>query len=241
MGDIVRLQKYIAMCGEASRRGAETLISEGKVKVNGKVITEQGVKVEIGADTVELCGKRIKPANERIYIMMNKPAGYVTTVKDQFDRPTVMDLIEGEIHTRVFPVGRLDYETEGLLLLSDDGDFTYRVTHPKFNKNKTYIAVIKGGITIQGLQALRRGVRLEDGFRTSPADVEMLSADGGRTTIKITIHEGHNRQVRQMFEAVGCRVTELKRISIAGVQLGNLPLGRWRHLTSHEIRCLSEL
>ena len=241
MGEIVRLQKYIAMCGVASRRAAEEIIKEGKVKVNGSKITEQGVKVEIGADKVFVNGKEIKPVNKDYYIMLNKPSGYVTTVKDQFDRPTVIDLLGEEITARVFPVGRLDYETEGLLIMTNDGDFTYKVTHPKHNIDKTYIAVIKGGISIKGLAMLRQGVKLDDGFVTSPAQVEMLNADNGHTVIKITIHEGKNRQVRRMFEAVGCKVVELQRISIGKVELGNLPLGRWRYLTSHEISYLKNL
>lgn len=241
MGEIVRLQKYIAMCGVASRRAAEEMIKDGKVKVNGNRITEQGVKVEIGADKVIVNGKEIKPVNKDYYIMLNKPAGYVTTVKDQFDRPTVIDLLGEEITARVFPVGRLDYETEGLLIMTNDGNFTYKVTHPKHNIDKTYIAVIKGGISIKGLAMLRQGVKLDDGFVTSPAQVEMLNADNGHTVIKITIHEGKNRQVRRMFEAVGCKVVELQRISIGKVELGNLPLGRWRYLTSHEISYLKNL
>lgn len=239
MGEIVRLQKYIAMSGKASRRSAEEMIQNGRVKVNGEKITELGTKVEIGADKVMLDGVLINPENKKYYIMLNKPVGYVSTVNDQFERPTVIDLIGEEIKARVVPVGRLDYDTEGLLLLTNDGDFTYRVTHPKFEMDKTYIATIKGGITAKGLNALRRGVIIDD-FKTSPAEVEMLSCEKGVTVIKITIHEGKNRQVRKMFEAVGCKVSELKRISIGKVELGNLPLGRWRYLTSHEINYLSK-
>ncbi len=241
MGDIVRLQKYIAMCGAASRRAAEEMIQSGRVSVNGKRVSEQGVKVEIGADSVMLDGKVIKPSGKLFYIMLNKPVGYVSTVKDQFERPTVIDLVESEIKERIFPVGRLDYDTEGLLLMTNDGDFTYKVTHPKHNIDKTYIAVLKGGISIKGLAQLRSGVRLDDGFVASPAKVEMLDAIDGHTTIKITIHEGKNRQVRRMFEAVGSKVAELQRISIGNVELGNLPLGRWRHLTSHEVSYLKNL
>ena len=238
MGEIVRLQKYIAMSGKASRRAAEELITSGRVRVNGEKITELGTKVEIGADKVSLDGKDIKPEMKKYYIMLNKPTGYVSSVSDQFDRPTVIDLLDEEIRARIFPVGRLDYDTEGLLLLTNDGDFTYKVTHPKFHMDKTYIATIKGGITVKGLNMLRSGVKIED-YKTSPAEVEMLSCEKGVTVIKITIHEGKNRQVRKMFEAVGCRVIELKRISIGKVELGNLPLGRWRYLTSHEINYLS--
>ncbi len=239
MGEIVRLQKFIAMSGAASRRGAETLIDEGRVKVNGTVIREQGTKVEIGADTVLLDNIELKTKNKNYYIMLNKPVGYVSTVKDQFERKTVIDLIKNDLKdVRIFPVGRLDYDTEGLLLLTNDGDFTYKVSHPKFNINKTYIATLKGGITISGLNKLRRGLKVED-YITSPAQVEILNAVDGFTIVKITIHEGKNRQVRKMFEAVGSKVVALQRISIGKVELGNLPLGHWRHLTSHEINYLS--
>ncbi len=240
MGEIVRLQKYIAMCGEASRRHAEELIKNGNVKVNGKVSKEMGTKVEIGADKVELNGKEIKVINKQYYIMLNKPAGYVSTVSDQFERPTVVDLVGEDIDARVVPVGRLDYETEGLLLMSNDGEFTYRVTHPKFKVDKTYVAILKGGITVQGLRALRKGVDI-GGFITSPAEVEILDAEAGKTTLKIVIHEGKNRQVRKMLEAVGCKLEYLKRTNIGKIELGNLPLGRWRYLTSHEINYLKNL
>lgn len=238
MGEIVRLQKYIAMCGIASRRKAEELITEGVVKVNGEKVTELGVKVEIGADKVMVNGKLIKAEQKKYYIMLNKPVGYVSTVHDQFERPTVTDLISSEIHARVFPVGRLDYDTSGLLLLTNDGDFTYKVTHPKFEMGKTYHAVLKGGISIAGLNKLRRGVKIED-YTTSPAQVEILDVNNGHSLIEITIHEGKNRQVRKMFEAVDCKLVALSRISIGDVKLGNLPEGRWRYLTSHEISYLT--
>ncbi len=240
MGEIVRLQKYIAMSGVASRRAAEELILSGRVLVNNQKISELGTKVEIGADIVMVDKKIISPEVKKYYIMLNKPVGYVSTVSDQFDRPTVLDLIGEEIKSRIFPVGRLDYDTSGLLLLTNDGDFTYKVTHPKFNMDKTYVATIKGGITPKGLSQLRSGVVIEDGFKTSPAEVEMLLCEKGYTKIQITIHEGKNRQVRKMFEAVGCKVTELERIKIGIVELGNLPLGRWRYLTSHEISYLTK-
>ncbi len=240
MGETVRLQKYIAMCGKASRRKAEELIAEGRVSVNGTEVRELGTKVELGNETVTLDGEIIKPEARKYYIMLNKPAGYVTTVKDQFDRPTVIDLVQSEINARVFPVGRLDYETEGLLLLTNDGDFAYRLTHPKFHVDKSYIATLNGGITESGLNRLRSGVRLEE-FTTSPADVEILETAHGRMKIKITIHEGKNRQVRRMFEAVGSHVAELKRVGFANMELGNLPEGRWRHLNDNEISYLKKL
>lgn len=237
MGDIVRLQKYIAMSGAASRRKAEELIEAGRVKVNGQTVREQGIKVEIGADKILLDGQSLEIVNKNYYIMLNKPEGYVSTVKDQFDRPTVIDLLSEEIRTRIFPVGRLDYETEGLLLLTNDGDFTYRVTHPKFEMEKTYIATIGNGLTVSGINSLRRGVKIDD-YKTSPAEVEILDSQPGATVVKIIIHEGRNRQVRKMFEAVGVKVKHLKRVAVGKVELGNLPLGRWRHLTSHEVNYL---
>ena len=237
MGEIVRLQKYIAMCGAASRRKAEELIADGRVTVNGTTVTEQGVKIEIGADKVSLNGEELRPVSKKYYIMLNKPAGYVSIVSDQFERPTVIDLLSVEIKTRIFPVGRLDYETEGLLLLTNDGDFTYKVTHPKYELGKTYIATVGGGLTVAGINTLRRGVKLDE-FKTSPAEVEILDTVPGATDVKITIHEGKNRQVRRMFEAVGVKVLNLKRVSIGKVELGNLPLGRWRYLTTHEINYL---
>ena len=237
MGEIVRLQKYIAMCGKASRRKAEEMIADGRVFVNGEKMTEQGIKVEIGKDKVTVDGEDLGVVTKKYYIMLNKPTGYVSTVSDQFERPTVVDLLSEEIKTRIFPVGRLDYDTEGLLLLSNDGDFTYRVTHPKFELGKTYIAKLSRGLTVSGINSLKRGVVI-DGYKTSPADVEIIDSEPGSTYVKITIHEGRNRQVRKMFETVGVKVKELKRISIGKVEIGNLPLGRWRHLTSHEINYL---
>ena len=234
MGEIVRLQKYIAMSGMTSRRGAEQFIDEKRVKVNGKTVTEQGVKVEIGCDKVEVDGELLKINDKKIYIALNKPAGYVTTVNDQFDRPTVMDLVKREIHSRVFPVGRLDYETEGLLLMTNDGDWANKVTHPKFESSKKYYAVLKGVLTIPELNKIRRGVVI-DGKKTSPAECEIMEIDMGMTLVEIIIHEGRNRQVRQMFEAVGHTVKALKRESIGIVELGTLPEGRWRYLTSTEI------
>lgn len=238
MGEIVRLQKYIAMCGVASRRKAEELIENGAVTVNGEKITQLGTRVEIGADRVTVDGKEIRAVSKKYYIMLNKPEGYISSVQDQFGRPAVTELVESEIKTRLFPVGRLDYDTSGLLLLTNDGEFAYKVTHPKFQVGKTYVAHIRGALTVSALSRLRRGVKIED-YVTSPAEVELLDSEDGCTVVKITIHEGKNRQVRKMFEAVSCKVTALERISIGSVELGHLPLGRWRHLTAHEVSYLT--
>lgn len=237
MGEIVRLQKYIAMCGKASRRRAEELILNQQVTVDGQVVDKLGSKVEIGASKVALNGELLEIPKKKYYIMLNKPIGYVTTVSDQFNRPTVTDLIKDEINFPLHPVGRLDYDTEGLLLLTNDGDFTYHITHPKNKVNKTYIATIKNGLTISDLQKLRKGVKVEN-YKTSPAQVEIISTVPGKSDVKIGIHEGKNRQVRKMFESLGHTVIALKRTAIGSVILGNLPLGRWRHLTTHEINYL---
>lgn len=234
MGEIVRLQKYIAMCGEASRRHAEEFITSGRIKVDGKVVSELGTKVEIGANHVELDGKEINIVRKKYYIMLNKPYGYISAVKDQFDRATVVDLIKDEISVPLHPVGRLDYDTEGLLLLTNDGDFTYHITHPKNEVSKTYIASIKGEITIPHLAALRRGIKIEN-YKTSPAKVDLLDGIPYQSRVKITIHEGKNRQVRKMFEALGYTVLSLSRISIGEVELATLASGKWRHLTSYEV------
>lgn len=233
MGEIVRLQKYIAMSGTASRRAAEKLIDEGRVSVNGKRIREQGVKVEIGNDEVTVDGVLVKAINKKVYIALNKPEGYVTTVKDEFDRATVMELVK-DINVRVFPVGRLDYETEGLLLMTNDGEWANKVSHPSFESSKKYYAVLKGVLTIPELNRIRRGVVI-DGKKTAPAECEIMEIDMGMTLVEITIHEGRNRQVRKMFEAVGHDVKKLRRDRVGIIELGNLPEGRWRYLTSSEI------
>ena len=237
MGEIVRLQKYIAMCGAASRRHAEEFITSGRVRVDGELVRELGTKVEIGANRVSLDGEELELVKKKYYIMLNKPYGYISAVKDQFERETVVDLVKEEINANLHPVGRLDYNTEGLILLTNDGDFTYRITHPKNNVGKTYIATLKGGITIKHLAALRRGIRVED-YKTSPAEVDLLDSVPGQSRVKITIHEGKNRQVRKMFESLGYTVAALERIAIGKVEIGNLARGRWRHLTSYEISYL---
>lgn len=233
----MRLQKFIALSGVASRRKAEEMILNGRVKVNGNVIRELGTKVDVNHDVVEVDGKKLTIKNEKIYIMLNKPVGYVTTVKDQFNRPTVISLIENEIKERVYPVGRLDYDTEGLLLLTNDGELTYRITHPKHNINKTYIAVIKGIPSETELNRFRSGLCIED-YTTSPAAIEIIKVLKNESVVKITIHEGKNRQIRKMCEAIGHPVKQLKRIAIGNIRLNDLPVGQWRYLTPQEIKYL---
>lgn len=232
----MRLQKYLALCGIASRRSAEVLITDGRVKVNGQVVTELGTKVS-KKDKVTFDGKEITYESEKIYIAVNKPVGYLSSVSDDRGRKTVVDLVKDEFTERLYPVGRLDYDTEGLIFLTNDGDFTYAVTHPKHNINKTYEAIIRGKLSEDEIFLLCKGVNI-DGFITSPALLDIVDEAKDKSTVHITIHEGKNRQVRKMFDAVGHRVLKLKRISVGKVKLGNLKAGKWRALTEKEINSL---
>lgn len=235
----MRLQKFLAACGVASRRGAEELIKQGKVQVNGETVTEMGVQIDEDKDKVTYNGQVVEMEKKMVYILLNKPVGYVTTVSDDKGRDTVMDLV-ADIPVRIYPVGRLDYDTEGLLLMTNDGDLTYRVTHPKNQVEKTYEAEVTGNITMNTLIQLRNGVML-DGVKTRPAKVEVIGATQYGTKLEITIHEGKNRQVRRMFESVGCIVKRLKRTREAGLILGHVPLGHWRRLTESEVNMLKKL
>lgn len=231
----IRLQKYLAMCNVASRRASEKLIEDGRVTVNGKVVNVLGSKVSEG-DVVCVDGIKTECEKKKYYIMLNKPAGFVTTVSDENGRDTVMSLTD-DISARLYPVGRLDYNTEGLLLMSNDGDFTYKITHPKHKLSKVYIAVVKGTPTRFDIEKLKSGVVI-DGKKTAPAKVRALRAESGNCELEIIICEGRNRQVRKMCEAVGYPVLYLKRVQIGPVILGNLPMGRWRHLNPNEVEAL---
>ena len=233
-----RLQKYIARCGIASRRKAEELILNGYVKVNGSIIKELGSKINPEKDLVTVYDKKIYEKDEHIYIKLYKPEGYVTTVKDQFNRKTVLDLIN--IKERIYPIGRLDYNTSGLLLLTDDGDLANKLMHPKYHIYKTYEAYIKGNITQDSMEKLKTGV-LIDGYKTAPAKVKLLKQKETRQNtcvVQISIYEGKNRQVRRMFEAIGHNVIKLKRISFGDINIGELKLGQWKYLTDDEIKFL---
>ena len=231
-----RLQKFIARCGVASRREAENIILSGRVAVNKKTVTELGTKVDEDNDKVFLDGERILPEKKLYYIMLNKPKGYVTTVKDEFDRKTVLELVQ-DLDARLYPVGRLDYDSEGLLLLTNDGDFAYKLTHPTQHVSKKYHAVVEGTADLEHVLKLRKGV-LIDGYLTKPAKVEIADVRERTTQLNITISEGKNRQIRRMCEAVGLPVIKLTRVNIGGISLGNLPKGKWRHLTEAEIKIL---
>lgn len=230
----IRLQKYLAEAGVASRRKAEELIQQGKVKVNDKIVTELGTKINPEKDQVEYEGKTITIENEKVYILLNKPIGYVTTAKDQFNRDSVLDLVK--MKQRIVPVGRLDMYTSGALILTNDGNFVYQVTHPKHEIEKTYTVTIKGIVTKEEVERLKKGVKIED-YTTRPAKVKILKTEKEKdqSRLEITIHEGKNRQVRKMCEAVGHKVLALHRSKIAGIGVKDLPLGKWRYLSKSEI------
>ena len=231
----VRLQKYLADCGIASRRKCEEYIQQGKVQVNGKVVTELGTKINPKKDKIKFENKEIVEKRKLVYILLNKPIGYVTTVDDQFNRDTVLDLVK--VKERIVPVGRLDMYTSGALILTNDGDFVYKVTHPKKKKEKTYTVTLKGIIQNDEVEKLRKGVQIED-YTTKPAKVKILKTDKEKniSRLEIIIHEGKNRQVRKMCEAVGKKVLALHRSKIGTIGVKDLELGKWRYLSSKEIQ-----
>nr|WGD72393.1 23S rRNA pseudouridine(2605) synthase RluB [Bacillus subtilis] len=235
-----RLQKVIAHAGVASRRKAEELIKEGKVKVNGKVVTELGVKVT-GSDQIEVNGLKVE-REEPVYFLLYKPRGVISAVQDDKGRKVVTDFFKN-IPRRIYPIGRLDYDTSGLLLLTNDGEFANKLMHPKYEIDKTYVAKVKGiPPKEQALRKLERGIRLEEG-KTAPAKAKALSLDKKKQTsiIQLTIHEGRNRQVRRMFEAIGHEVIKLKREEYAFLNLRGLHTGDARELTPHEVKRLRAL
>ena len=227
-----RLQKIIAQAGFCSRRAAEKLIISGKVSVDGKIITQLGAKADSNQKIV-VDGKILTSDAEKIYILLNKPRGYVSTVKDERGRRKIIDLLGENFKNRVYPVGRLDLNSEGLILLTNDGDLTNALIHPRFEVKKTYRAKISGTITEEKLDLLRAGIELDDGL-TAPAEIYRLDKD----LIEITIHEGRNRQVRRMFAAIGCDVKRLRRIKFANLTLDGLKVGKFRELTAEEVEKL---
>ena len=232
-----RLQKYLAECGIASRRKCEEYIIQGKVQVNGKTITELGVKVNPKKDKITFEGKNVKQEERKVYILLNKPIGYVTTSDEQFGRDKVLDLVK--VRERVVPVGRLDMYTSGALILTNDGDFVYKVTHPKHEITKTYTVTVKGIIKNEEVEQLRKGVKIDD-YTTRPAKVKILKTDEEKdiSRLEITIHEGKNRQVRRMCESVGRRVIALHRSKIGNIGVKDIELGKWRYLKDFEVKTL---
>ena len=234
--ELIRLQKYLAEAGIASRRKCEEYIEQGRVKVNNEIAI-LGMKVNPEIDIVYFDNKKIENKEDLVYILLNKPIGYVTTAKEQFDRDSVLDLVK--VKQRIVPVGRLDMYTSGALLLSNDGDFIYKITHPKHEINKTYTVTLKGIVKKEEVEALEKGVKIED-YTTKPAKVKILKTDIEKdiSRLEITIHEGKNRQVRKMCEAIGKKVQALHRTKIGNIQVKDLKLGTWRYLTKEEVKYL---
>lgn len=237
-----RLQKFLANAGVASRRKSEKIILDGKVKVNGKLVTELGTKVDPEKDVIEVNGKKINSNEKKVYILLNKPIGYVTTVKDQFERDTVMDLIKG-VKERVVPVGRLDMYTSGALILSNDGDFVNKITHPKHEIEKTYNVTVAGIVNKEDVEKLTKGVEIVDNdesYTTKPAKVKILKTDEEKnlSRLQITIHEGKNREVRKMCGAIGKKVLALHRSRIENIEVKDVPLGSFRYLKDWEVNKL---
>lgn len=235
---MIRLNKFLSQAGVASRREADRWILEGRVKVNGSIIKVLGHKICDQSDDVEVDGKHIKKTTQHVYLMLNKPKGVLVTLKDPQNRPTVKSLI-GPVRQRVFPVGRLDLNSEGLLLLMDDGELAYRLMHPRYQIEKEYQVRVKGQPEESSLKRLREGIYL-DGRRTAPARVVMLTAGAKKCLLNIGIHEGRKREIRRMIEAIGHIPIALKRVRFAGLTLGGLKPGQWRHLTSDEVAQLKK-
>ncbi|MCR8744642.1 pseudouridine synthase [Romboutsia lituseburensis] len=237
----MRINKYIASCGVASRRKAEEIILQGRVKVNGETVEELSFSVDENNDIVEIDNEQIGLDEKKVYIVLNKPEGYITTVKDQFDRPSVLDLVK-DIKERIYPIGRLDYETSGLLILTNDGDLTYTLTHPKHEVDKTYMAIVKGIPTSEQMNEFESGLYIED-YKTAPAKIKIVKKDEEKNyaICQIKIHEGRNRQVRKMCRVINHPVMRLRRVAMGKITLKETEIGKYRHLTDEEIQYLKGL
>ncbi len=235
----VRLNKFLSQAGVASRREADRLICEGRVQVNKRMVDELGYKIDDEQDVVYVDGRKVRPAERHHYIVLNKPPGYLVTLKDPFKRRTIRDLLPASMG-RVFPVGRLDLDSRGLLLLTDDGELAYRLSHPRFQVKKVYVAKVQGLPTPEILARLERGVYLGE-KKTAPAKVKLLAQGTKSSLLRIEIHEGRKREVRSMCQAVGHNVLELKRIGYGGLELRKLKPGEWRPLEPGELRALRDL
>ena len=235
MSEKIRLQKFLAECAVASRRGAEELIAQGRVKVNGKVAI-LGTKVDPKHDKITVSGKRIVNKEAKMYIMLHKPRGFVTTMSDEQERKCVADLV-ADAGVRLHPVGRLDRNSEGLLFMTNDGEFTNFLTHPSRHVSKVYRVTVREAVKEEQLDKMRSGIMI-DGRMTLPCDADVIQKEEGRTVLRMVLYEGRNREIRKMCESQGLTVIRLKRTEIAGIKLGMLPQGRWRELTEKEVRKL---
>lgn len=233
--DRIRLQKYLSQCAVASRRKSEELIASGKVKVNGKV-AGLGDKVNPKRDTVTVSGKKIVSSKKHYYIMLHKPRGFITTMEDELGRKCVAELVK-DVGARVYPVGRLDRDSEGLLIMTNDGEFANYLTHPSKHVPKTYRVTVRPDVTEDQLVAFNEGIEI-DGRKTAPADAHIIEKSDNRVVLEVILHEGRNRQIRRMCEALGLDVARLKRTHIGSLKLGMLPQGKWRNLTEDEVHRL---
>lgn len=234
----IRLQKFLAECDVASRRKSEELIAAGKVKVNGKTATI-GDKVDPKRDKVTVSGKKVRTVNKSVYIMLNKPRGFITTMKDERDRKCVSELVK-DVGVRVYPVGRLDRESEGLLIMTNDGAFANALTHPSKHVPKTYRVTIRPGITKEQIKQFSEGIEI-DGKKTLPADIKVIEEQENRTVVEVTLYEGRNRQIRKMFDELDIEVARLKRTKVGNLKLGMLKQGSYRELTALEVEALLEI
>ncbi len=233
---MIRINKFLAQCNLGSRRGVENLIREGKVKVNGKVISDLSLQIDPEIDVVVVGHKKVEPVQDKVYLMLNKPKKYLVTASDDFDRKTVFQLVP-DFGVHLFAVGRLDYMSEGLLLLTSDGEFADKIIHPRYKLPKLYKVVAKGSMTNEQIEKLRSGVVI-DGKMTQKAIVHVKSKTSGKTVLRVTIFEGRKRQIRYMLKAVSSEVMELKRLQIGDIKLGNLSTGMWRNLKPGEVLSL---
>lgn len=233
-----RLQKVLAMAGVGSRRKCEELIVEGRVSINGKIVDILGSRADPAKDELRVDGRLVAMPDRKYYILLNKPAGYASTRFDPYAKKTVMELV-ADVSANLHTIGRLDLDTEGLIILTNDGELTHLLTHPSHQVGKTYVATVRGKVTPGALEQLRNGIMLDDGI-TAPADAKLLnvSPDERRSVVELTIHEGRKRQVRRMMMSIGHRVEHLARTKIGGISMGNLQVGSWRHLSEAEVKKL---
>ena len=239
-----RLQKYMARCGVASRRKCEEIILSNKVKINDNIVNELGVKIDPSKDKVFYNGKRILPEENKLYIMLNKPEGYITSVKDEKGRKTILDLVK--VNERIYPIGRLDYDSSGLILLTNDGDIYNKIIHPRVEVEKKYIALCKGVFSDEEIKKFEIGIDI-GGYITANAKIKLIDKEKDKKTnavnslVEIIIHEGKNRQIRKMCSALGHEVITLKRVAVGDIKLGYLKRGEWRNLTEDELNYINSL
>lgn len=229
----IRLNKFLSQSGVTSRREADRMIAEGRITVNGQVVQVFGLTIDDEKDEVKVDGRRVKKDEQMVYLILNKPAGYLVSLKDPFGRPTIKDLLPS-FKNRIFPVGRLDYESQGLLILTNDGDLAHRLTHPRFEVKKIYLVKVKDQPDSLKLAKLEKGIFL-DGKKTAPAKIVPLRISSRQTLLRVEIYEGRKREIRRMLEAIGHRVLELRRIKLDGLSLGKLKKGQWRYLSPKEV------